>query len=736
MNCKRLMRGQNPQPQNSLYGPQISIISRTFSWFFKPKTTCNALISVGIILLFCGVGMAGTGTTDSAATQTSAENTFYMDEVVVTATQTENKVMETSSNISVIKASDLQNMDAKNLGDALKKVPGIFYTNASGLEPKISLRGTHIGMSGGALVLLNGIPVNMGKFGYTDFESLPIENIERVEVVKGPMSALYGGDSARGVINIITKRGDKPLTGNISAVGGTHDDQRYSALLYGAQGKFDYNLNVKKRKQDGYRDDTSIDNNYINGEFGYFVADDIRLSAYFNLADKDRELAKKLTEAQREENPRRAPDYSETDNTDIITGFNLDINKELYDFKTTLYYKNRDKTYENYKRASSTPYQEELDEDVYGVRSIFSWKQAVASRKNTLSVGFDYDYNDSDLETVRASSKDPDAPYTKPDPKKTGDFSRKELGLFIQDEFEIFANLTLTAGLRWDYFEFDNNADYDFTQGGKYDYDDNPDFNEWNPRISINYMPLEELSLYAGYSQAYRAPNIYDYYASGSYSAKNAYTLEPETFTQYEVGARYDFGSWLNVDACYFHTVIEDMLDTAYDEKGTYMGKQNISEVTIQGLELTLAGVPCDWFKYKVGYAYMDTEYSDDLLYKIGRGKVINVKGNSLTKVPDNTLNVDLDFKLYQRKAYQLLWHANLYYQDEFEMDKANSDQYQDYTLINTKLRLVHDSFEIFAAIDNLFDKDYDGYAYRSYGKNYYYPAAGTTYAMGVMYKF
>ena len=196
MNCKRLMRGQNPQPQNSLYGPQISIISRTFSWFFKPKTTCNALISVGIILLFCGVGMAGTGTTDSAATQTSAENTFYMDEVVVTATQTENKVMETSSNISVIKASDLQNMDAKNLGDALKKVPGIFYTNASGLEPKISLRGTHIGMSGGALVLLNGIPVNMGKFGYTDFESLPIENIERVEVVKGPMSALYGGDSA------------------------------------------------------------------------------------------------------------------------------------------------------------------------------------------------------------------------------------------------------------------------------------------------------------------------------------------------------------------------------------------------------------------------------------------------------------------------------------------------------------------------------------------------------------
>ena len=674
--------------------------------------------------------------TDSQPAPAADQDTLYMDDVVVTATRTENKVLETSSNITVIKASDLQNMDAKNLGDALKKVPGIFYTNASGLEPKISLRGTHIGMSGGALVLLNGIPVNMGKFGYTDFESLPIENIDRVEIVKGPMSALYGGDSARGVINIITKRGTEAIAGNLSAVGGTHNDQRYSALLYGTKGKFDYNLNLKKRKQDGYRDDTSIDNNYINGELGYYLAEDIRISGYFNLADKDRELAKKLTEAQRDENPRMAPDYSETDNTDIITGFNLDITKELYDIKTTLYYKNRDKTYENYKRATKTPYQEELDEDIYGVRSIFSWKQPLAGRNNTLSVGFDYDYDSSDLENVKAERKEEDAPYTKPDPKRTGDFSRMELGIFIQDEFKLLDNLTLTAGLRWDYFEFDNNADYDFSQGGKYDYDDNPDFDEFNPRFSINYMPLENLSIYAGYSRAYRAPNIYDYYASGSYSAKNAYTLEPETFTQYEIGSRYDFGRWLNVDACYFHIVIEDMIDAAYDETGTYMGKQNISEVTIQGFELTLAGAPCDWFNYQIGYAYMDAEYSDDLLYKVSRGEVVNVDGNSLTKIPDNTLNVDLDFKLLQKDAYQLLWHVNLYYQDEYEMDKANSDQYQDYTLINTKLRLVHNSFEIFASVDNLFDKDYDGYAYRSYGKNYYYPAAGTTYAAGIMYKF
>ncbi|NPA24211.1 MAG: TonB-dependent receptor [Deltaproteobacteria bacterium] len=685
-----------------------------------------------LLLLFCLPAAA----VEPGGTPVVGDRAQLMDEVVVTATRTENKVMETASNIAVIKASDLEKMDAKNLADALKKVPGVYYTNASGLEPKISLRGTHIGMSGGALVLLNGIPVNMGKFGYTDFEALPIENIDRVEIVKGPMSALYGGDSARGVINIITKRGSRPLEGNVSAAGGTHNDQRYSALVYGAKGDLDYNLNLKKREQDGYRDRTSIDNYYANGEIGWFVSDATRLSFYFNLVDKERELAKKLTEAQRDENPRQAPDYSESDNNDIITGLNLDVSKELYDIKTTLYYKNRDKDYENYKLATRTPYKEELDEDVYGIRSIFSWKQPVFGRGNTLSVGFDCDYDSIDLDTVRAQKKEPGAPYTRPDPKKSGDFSRTEIGFFIQDELRLLDNLTLTLGLRYDYFEFDNDADYDFSQGGRYDYDEKPDFDEWNPRLSLNYMPLDNLSLYAGYSKAYRAPNLYDYYASGSYSAKNAYTLKPETFTQYEVGTRYGLARWLNVELCYFHLVIDDMLDTAYDESGTYMGKQNISEVTIEGVELTLAGEPCDWFTYRVGYSWMDSEYSDDLLYKVGRRKVVNVKGNSLTKVPDNKVNVDLDFKLLEKTAYRLFWHVNYYYQDEYEMDKANTDRYQDYSLVNSKLRLVHDSFEAFVAVDNIFDEDYDGYAYRSYGKNYYYPAAGTTYAVGLKYVF
>jgi len=659
------------------------------------------------------------------------ETIQHLDEVVITATQTENSIMKTASNISVISAEDIARLDAANVAEVLRTLPGISYTNASGLEPKINLRGTKMGMSSGALVLLNGIPVNIGKFGYVDFEALPIENVEKIEVVKGPMSSLYGGNAARGVINIITKRGKDDFGGAVSAIVGSNNDRRLSALINGGNGKWDYNLNVKKREEDGYRDETYIDNFNVNGELGYWISDDVRVGGYVNVMNKERSLAKKLTEEERDEDPTQATDYSLTDNDDLITGINLDITKNLFDVKTTVYYKNRDKTYENYLMATSTPYLEELEEDVFGMNSIVTYKGDLMSRANKLSVGFDYDNDQIDLTTTKAASKTIGIPYTEPYSKKSGDFASEVLGVFIQDEFSILDNLTLTAGLRYDYFEFDNDADYDFSQDGKYDYNDNPDYDKLNPKVSLNYQPIAKLGLYGSYSRSYRPPSIYDYYASGSYSSKNAYVLEPETFTQYEAGLRYQHAAWLNIDACVYHMLIDDMMDSAYED-GKYMGKQNIGEATTKGFELGLSGTPCKYFNYNVAYTYTDARYSDNIFTKSGN----NIKDNRITKVPYNALNVDLGFLLFENDAFKVMWDNNVMAQDGFAMNNENTSTYNGYALVNTKLRLKYNDITWFVAVDNVLDKDYDGYAYTSSGTDYYYPADGATVAVGMEYKF
>ncbi len=654
-----------------------------------------------------------------------------MDDVVVTATQTENSVLKTASNIAVITADEIKKSDAENVAEVLKKLPGIFYTNASGLEPKISLRATHIGMSPGALVLLNGIPVNVGKFGYTDYESIPIENIERIEVVKGPMSSLYGGNSARGVINIITKRAKKDFGGEISMIAGSSHDQRYSALVYGNTGEWDYNLNVKKRSEDGYRDETWLDNYYVNGEVGYWLSDDFRIGTYASFTDKERSLAKKLKKSQRDADPTQAVDYSLTDNQDVIIGVNADLKKEMYDFKTILYYKYRDKTYENYLMATSTPYLEDLEEDVFGVRSIFTWKQPMFGRANKLSLGFDYDDDQIDLKTDKATSKTIGAPYEKNDPKKTGDFSSRIWGVFLQDELAVSDRLTLTAGLRYDYLEFENNALYDFTQDGKYTYDNNPDYSKLNPKISLNYQVAEQTAVYGSFSKSYRPPSIYDYYASGSYASKNNYVLEPETFTQYEAGVRHTFSKAIALDTSVYFLTVDDMLDSAYED-GKYMGKQNIGKVEIMGLELALSGSPCRFFSYTLGYSYTEAEYAEDIFTKGGD----NINGNRTTKIPKHRFVADAQTLVGEWEAHKLYWNLGFIAQDEFAMDNVNSQFYPGYMLMDTKIRLLHDTYSIFFSIDNLLDRDYDGYAYVSSGKDYYYPAAGRTFAFGVEYRF
>ena len=659
-----------------------------------------------------------------------------LNEMVVTSTMTKHDIMVVPSNVMVITADDIGQMDAKTMAEVLKKYPGIFYSSASGIEPHLSLRGTRIGMSGGALVLLNGIPMNMGKFGYTDFEAIPVENIERIEVVKGPLSALYGGDSARGVINIVTKKGKKPVQGCISTIVGSYKEQRYSATLYGSQKKLFYNLNMKKREQETFRDYTSLDGYYLNGEIGYWLGDFGKISFFGNAIDKKRLLPKALTKEDERRSRSHSPDYSETYNRDYISGINLDINRPKFDIRSTLYYKTRDKNYENYKLATRYPYKEELNEYTHGIRSVFTYKTDIFQRKSLSSIGFDFDNDEIHIDRIKAAQKEIGAPYIKPDPKKSGKFRRREIGIFFQQEFELLKNLNLVAGVRYDYFEFDLDPDYDFSEGGTKNFDDSPDFDKLNPRVSLNYTILKNLTTYVSFSKAYRAPNIYDYYYSSSYAVKYQYTLKPETFTQYEAGIRYAFSKYLNIDTSVYWIGIDDMLDTVYDDSGHYMGKQNVSEVTIKGIDLSLFGKFSSRINYKVNYTYTDARYTDHLLAKVGRRQVVDVKDNRLTKVPYNKLSIDLNTKILKGRDYELLWYVNFYAQTGFQMDKANTKQYPGYGLVNTKLTLKYKKANIFIAADNLLDKEYDAYAYRSYGKDYYYPASGITVSAGLQFYF
>ncbi|MGM9572569.1 MAG: TonB-dependent receptor plug domain-containing protein, partial [bacterium] len=204
----------------------------------------NMIILLALALIVLSSGIA----------QAEDEIEFELDKVVVTATKTQTKLKDVPSSVEVITREDLEKRHVRMLSDALKTLPGVYIRNAKGLigdnnSEVISMRG-FIG-KGYVAFLVDGQPINNGYSGSVDFSNIPVENIERIEVIKGSASVLYGSNAMGGVINVITKSKPEEAVTIHTSVGemGTRSG---AVSASGSAGSLDYFLDVQKIKIDGY----------------------------------------------------------------------------------------------------------------------------------------------------------------------------------------------------------------------------------------------------------------------------------------------------------------------------------------------------------------------------------------------------------------------------------------------------------------------------------------------------
>lgn len=157
--------------------------------------------------------------------------THVLDEMVVTSTS-KSKLVDTPASISVITAADLEQMGAKNITEALERIPGVYNTSAS--SSSLSIRGTRSSMAGGPVILIDGVAQNYGNYRREELDIIPVSQIERIEVLRSAGIA-YGPGAARGVINVITKKGkgDKPINGYLSTSYGSWETSNLSAGVNG-----------------------------------------------------------------------------------------------------------------------------------------------------------------------------------------------------------------------------------------------------------------------------------------------------------------------------------------------------------------------------------------------------------------------------------------------------------------------------------------------------------------------
>src|SRR5262245_2516357 len=196
------------------------------------------------------------------------EETRRLDPVVVTATMVPTPLGQTAATVTVVTGDEITQYNYDRIEDVFRQVPGVQVqtTGSPGKATTLSIRG---GGSQRSLVLVDGLRTASPTLGATDIAEITIDSIDRIEIVRGPQSTLYGADAITGVVNIITKKGQGPPSASVWVEGGNYATFREQVNVQGALGGFNFNITGSQFNTDGNLPHDKSAQSAVSGRVGY-----------------------------------------------------------------------------------------------------------------------------------------------------------------------------------------------------------------------------------------------------------------------------------------------------------------------------------------------------------------------------------------------------------------------------------------------------------------------------------
>lgn len=620
--------------------------------------------------------------------------------VVVTATKTEREITDVPASVSVIDARDIARQQPRKTEELLKQVEGVDVnaSPATGGAGTIIVRGVGGSFAGQTTqVLVDGMATDSvvsAINGRGGLNFLAAQDIERIEVVRGPASALYGPSAVGGVINVLPKRWSGPAGAEVYANVGSHNSQTLGAAVGTANDTADFRLSVSDFRTDGYVAQPNPDpwgskdlaaRDWTDNKVGFQAG--VRPSANQELT------VSSLSYRTRSAWLGGHPNYRLNNDGETMT---LGYRHELNDRATfkVFYRKSRVK--------ALGLFDDEVENSNPGSLILSSTNERV-SDSDSMEGQADLRLSSNNLLTLGISYGTGEQKTTNTDVLGGGtitDITKSEMtGFFVQDEHRFSDAWTLIAGGR-----FDRISLFGDSRNGVPRYKDSTE-TVFNPRAGLRYHLSPATSFYASAGTAYVPALNYLKSPNGSTWLENP-DLKPESSTSYEIGLNQHLG-WASLRAAVFHTDYRDKISSIL--VGTKRQYQNIGKVIVDGLEFGLEGkLPGGWQPY-VNYAYTDSKIKENPNDPLTVGKRVS-------RVAPNKLNLGVVY------APNKTWDARVggryvserYFTDRNQPNHRAPGYFVADAKVSAKLPVSNrvGEWEAYVAVNNLFDKRYTEWEY------------------------
>jgi iron complex outermembrane receptor protein len=579
------------------------------------------------------------------------------------------------ANVTLISRDEIAASPARHIAELLSQRVGVLQTDTVGFGQFANLTMRGFAEKTGALVLVDGQRVNDAGASDLPFlwNSIPLDTIERIEIIRGGASSVYGEGAIAGVVNIITKQGaEKPFRPAVQASGGNLGFFTAHAEASGQHDKFRYFASLDHRQWDGWRDLSgfrgwsAIVKPSLETDLGNFA-----LNYYFH--KEKSENPGNLTAAAFAANPRQAGAFPTLFESEVHR-FALDYARE-FDNGWTLLIKPFGQAFDS--RSESGFGVSEIAQPNYGITAQVSAAQKIFERDNQFTVGAELIQQDFRSDFISGFGV-----FTTIADHWTG-------SIFLQNTLDLTDRVAVTAGARYDHREWDVQSLSPFPP----DIIEKKHADVFSPKAGVTVQLAEQTTAYASISRAFRLPSGFDIGAAGAAPGQLFFanpSIKPVDSRTFEIGARTSRSKWLGGSVAYYHSdVSNDILFNPF----TFMN-ENFDSIR-QGVELTLNSQPHEQVDFYFTTAWTDAKFD---------GGAFDGKQLPLTVRWQITGGVNVR----PVKNLQLTLEA-LHGSGQVPInDTTNAFARNDFTVLNARVNFSRGNFSVFAAVNNLLDERYE----------------------------